>query len=310
MAAPITPPATVGFVGLGIMGQGQASNLLSAGFNLVVWTRDGAKASALAAAHPPGRVRVASSAREVVEQCELTWAMLSTLEASKAVFEAADGMLAGVSPGRTIVDCATLTPERMSAMAAMVRGAGGAFLEAPVSGSKKPAADGQLVFLCAGDQSALEAATPGLDAMGKATHYYGEEVGVGTRMKLVVNMVMGAQLAALGEGIALCEAAGLDSANLVTVLGQGAMASPMIALKGPAMAARAYPPAFPLCHAQKDLRFALNLATDLHTALPVASAANGLFEKAIAAGHTNDDFAAVAEAARSPSEGAAGNGAA
>jgi 3-hydroxyisobutyrate dehydrogenase-like beta-hydroxyacid dehydrogenase len=176
MDAQLQPPATVGFIGLGIMGDGQAANLLKAGFSLVVWNRDPRKAAALAAAHPAGAVRVAGSAREVVASVPLTFTMLSTLDASAAVFEGPDGVLAGVSAGCAIVDCATLTPERMGAMAAAVRAKGGTFLEAPVSGSKKPAADGQLVFLCAGDRSALELATAGLDAMGKSTHYYGEEV--------------------------------------------------------------------------------------------------------------------------------------
>lgn len=182
-AAAIEPPATIGFVGLGIMGRGQAENLLRAGFGLVVWTRDAAKADAFAAEHAPGRVRVAPSARGVVEACALTYAMLSTPVASEAVFEGPDGMLAGVHAGSVIVDCATLTPARMAQMAAAVRAKGGCFLEAPVSGSKKPAADGSLIFLTAGDAGALEAARTGLEAMGKATHYYGQEVGVGTRTR-------------------------------------------------------------------------------------------------------------------------------
>jgi 3-hydroxyisobutyrate dehydrogenase-like beta-hydroxyacid dehydrogenase len=370
----IQPPAKVGFLGLGIMGEGQASNLLKAGFELVVWTRDTAKAAALASAHPPGAVTVAASAREVLGAVRLTYSMLSTLAASEAVFDGPDGVLSGVSACSTIVDCATLTPERMGAMAAAVRAKGGAFLEAPVSGSKKPAADGQLVFLCAGDKSAFELATAGLDAMGKSTHYYGTEVGggaatahaqaltsttfaseqrraarsgqrsrwavlawamlpakcvksfapcghphtphararrpqvgVGTRMKLVVNMVMGAQLAAIGEGIALCEAAGLSATELVDVLKEGAMASPLVTVKGAAIVGRAYAPAFPLTHAQKDMGFALDLGKQLGVELPVAFAANALFEEAKAAGHADADFSAVAEASRAKARGA-GNG--
>ncbi|KAG8465713.1 hypothetical protein KFE25_005283 [Diacronema lutheri] len=299
-ASAVLPPATVGFVGLGIMGRGQADNLLARGFGLLVWSRDARKAEALVAAHASGRVRIARSAREVVAGCELTYAMLSTLEASAAVFEGPDGMLAGVRAGCSIVDCATLTPARMAEMASAVRARGGSFLEAPVSGSKKPAADGQLIFLAAGDRTALDAAAPGLDAMGKATHYYGSDVGVGTRMKLVVNMLMCAQLAALGEAVALCEAAGLDAAELVAVLGEGAMASPMVALKGPAIARRAYAPAFPLRHAAKDLKFALQLGDELGArgGLGLAAAACELFDAAAADGRADDDFAAVAEASR------------
>lgn len=127
-------------------------------------------------------------------------------------------------------------------------------------------------------------------------------------MKLVVNMLLCAQTAALGEAVALCEAAGLDAADLLEVLGQGAMASPMVSLKGGAMAARAYPPAFPLCHAAKDLRFALQLGDELGVgaSLGIAAAASATFEAAAAEGRADEDFAAVAETSRR----AAGRGAA
>ena len=103
--------------------------------------------------------------------------MLSTLEASEAVFP---GMLEKVCAGKSIVDCATLTPERMAAMSSAVKAAGGSFLEAPVSGSKGPAEAGQLIFLTAGDAAVKEAAEADLEAMGKATFYFGEEVGRGS----------------------------------------------------------------------------------------------------------------------------------
>lgn len=292
----------VGFVGLGIMGQGMVDNLLSSGHSLVVWSRDGSKCDRLAAEHPTS-VAVAASPREVVERCALTWAMLSTPEASQAVFEGADGLLAGVGTGKAIVDCATLTPERMREMAHAVRARGGLFAEAPVSGSKAPAAQGTLIFLASGDEMAISLGQSGFDAMGKALHVYGAEAGMGTRMKLAVNMVMAAQLAAIGEGVALCEAAGLSAAQLVDVLSEGAMDSPMVRLKGKAMAERAYPPAFPLCHAQKDVRFALLLADELGVGLPVAGAANELFKRAKGEGRADDDFAAVCETSRGTPRG-------
>lgn len=90
-----------------------AKNLLTKRkHHLVVWNRDGSKAEALAAEFP-GRVTVAATAREVVSTAQVTFSMLSTLEASEAVFAGADGVLAGVEAGTAIVDCATLTPERM-----------------------------------------------------------------------------------------------------------------------------------------------------------------------------------------------------
>lgn len=288
---------TVGFVGLGIMGMGMAENLAKAGRKLVVWNRDVAKSNAFAEAHP-GAVEVAPTAAHVVRAAARTYCMLSTLEASHAVFDGPDGVLAAVGPGKSIIDCATLTPERMAETAAAVHAKGGAFLEAPVSGSKKPAYDGQLIFLTAGDAGVLDAAKADLEVMGKSTQYYGPHVGAGTKMKLCVNMTMGIQLASLAEGIALCEASGLSCDSFVEVLKQGAMSSPLVAGKGPAMVKREYAPQFPLEHCQKDLRFAIAAADALGLALPVAAASNELFKRARAAGKGAEDCGAVAEVAR------------
>lgn len=163
--------------------------------------------------------------------------------------------------------------------------------QAPVSGSKKPAIDGTLIFLCGGGDKEYQEVAGALDTMGKAHHLIGT-VGAGAKMKLVVNMIMGAQLCArpsncallmrltasfllcsrrtatersearagaLSEGVALADKADLDVGTLITVLGQGALASPLIALKGPLMAQGKFDPAFPLKHQQKDMRLALEL---------------------------------------------------
>ena len=284
----------VGFIGLGIMGLGMADNLAKGGRKLMVWNRSVEKSRAFQAKHEAGVVEIAESAGAVVAACALTYSMLSTLEASAAVLPS---VLEGVSAGKMIVDCATLTPEHMCAAAAAVAAKGGAFLEAPVSGSKKPAADGQLIFLCAGAAAVLDAARADLELMGKATHYFGEAVGGGSKMKLCVNMTMGIQCAAVAEGAALCAAAGLEPAKFVEVLSQGAMASGLVTLKGGAMVKREYPPNFPLEHAQKDMRFAVALGDELAVGLPVAAASNELYKRARAMGKDEQDFCAVFEAA-------------
>ncbi len=99
------------------------------------------------------------------------------------------------------------------------------FLEAPVSGSKGPAHTGQLIFLCAGSKSLFdeESVQSAFKAMGKATHFFGEEVGYGTRAKLVVNSLMGTMMVAFGESLALAESVGLDGEKMLEVIGQGAI---------------------------------------------------------------------------------------
>jgi glyoxylate/succinic semialdehyde reductase len=211
-----------GFIGIGIMGEGMAGCLLKAGKSLVVWNRDASKAQKLAAAHP-GLVTVVASAGEVIDACGVTYSMLSTLEASEAVFPS----ILKSKPGKSLVDCATLTPERMQTMASAVEIAQGRFLEAPVSGSKAPAAQGALIFLCGGDKSLYDECKNDLAIMGKADFYYGV-TGNGSKMKLVVNMVMGNMMCALSEGLALCQASELPAdaeGGLLKVLDLGIMSN-------------------------------------------------------------------------------------
>ena len=282
----------IGFIGVGIMGGGMASCLLKAKRSLVVWNRDASKAQKLAEAYP-GLVTVVKSPGDVIAKCALTYSMLSTLEASEAVFPQ---IIDSIRDGKSLVDCATLTPERMQLMNDDVIANGGRFLEAPVSGSKVPAQQGALIFLCGGDRDLYDQVKPDLSEMGKADFHYGD-VGAGSKMKLVVNMVMGSMMVALGEGLALCEASQLpadDGAGLLKVLDLGIMANGLFKLKGPKMLKGDHAPNFPLKHAQKDMRFALNLGDRASVPLPLTAAANAAF-LAQRAAHGDADFSAVYE---------------
>jgi 3-hydroxyisobutyrate dehydrogenase-like beta-hydroxyacid dehydrogenase len=176
---------------------------------------------------------------------------------------------------------------------------GSRFLEAPVSGSKGPAATGTLIFLCAGPEDLFtQVKEPALAAMGKASHYFGTDVGAGTRAKLVVNSLMGTMLAAFGEGIALAESVGLNPTTVMEVIGQGAIQSPVYNLKGPKMIVKNHAPNFPLKHAHKDMKLACDMATAAGSEYSVMQSAEALFAKAR---ESNDgaladlDFSAVFE---------------
>jgi 3-hydroxyisobutyrate dehydrogenase-like beta-hydroxyacid dehydrogenase len=130
----------VGFVGLGIMGEGMAARLLSQGIcggdesnPLVVWNRTPSKCVALKEQFPDKTIVVKKTAKQVVEACDITYAMLSTPEASRAVFLGDDGVLAGVSEGKSIVDCATLAEEDMQRMSEAVIAKGGYVSDALMS---------------------------------------------------------------------------------------------------------------------------------------------------------------------------------
>jgi glyoxylate/succinic semialdehyde reductase len=292
---PLTPPGSIAFLGLGIMGTAMATRLVRAGFKVTVWNRTPGATDALKAVG----AAVAASPAAAVAAADITFAMLSDPAAALEVVAAA---APGLKPGAGYVDVSTVDPATACAVADTIHAAGGRFLEAPVSGSKGPAEQGTLIFLAAGDADLYARAAPALDAMGKARFLLDGSgtPGAGARMKLVVNALMGSMAAGLGEALAVSEAAGLDTAALIEVLGLGAIAAPLFAVKGPGMAApapRSYPPAFPLKHQAKDLRLYEALAAEVGVAVPIAAAAGARFARAEGElGRGDEDFAAVREA--------------
>jgi 2-hydroxy-3-oxopropionate reductase len=282
-----------GFVGLGIMGSAMARNLVRAGFDVTVWNRSAGKCAELAALG----AKVAATPAEVAASCPITFAMLADPAAAEAVALGPDGVCAGIGAERGYVDLSTVDDVTSRRIGAAVTAAGGRYLEAPVSGSRKPAEDGTLVVLAAGDRALYDESMPGLERMGKKILFLGN-TGNGARMKLVVNMVMGGMMAIFCEGLALGGKAGLDPADILDVLGAGALANPMFALKGGLMTQGNYTTAFPLKHMQKDLRLAIALGDTVNQPLFSAAVANELFKRAKESGFGDEDFSAVYKAVR------------
>ncbi|XP_066379505.1 glyoxylate/succinic semialdehyde reductase 2, chloroplastic-like [Miscanthus floridulus] len=281
----------VGFLGLGIMGAPMASNLIKAGCDVTVWNRTSSKCDpllSLGAKYEPSPAQVASS-------CDVTFAMLADPQSAAEVACGSSGAAEGLAPGKGYVDVSTVDGATSKLIAERITSSGASFLEAPVSGSKKPAEDGLLIFLTAGDESLYKRVAPLLDVMGKSRFYLGD-VGNGAAMKLVVNMVMGSMMVSFSEGLLLSEKVGLDPNTLVEVISQGAISAPMFSLKGPSMVKAAYPTAFPLKHQQKDMRLALALAESVSQSIPTVAAANELYKAAKSLGLSDHDFSAVIEA--------------
>jgi 3-hydroxyisobutyrate dehydrogenase-like beta-hydroxyacid dehydrogenase len=279
---------TVGFLGLGIMGSAMAANLVKAGFKVTVWNRSPDKCAELAALG----AGVAATPAEVTSACGITFAMLADPAAAHAVCFGPDGALQGIGAGRDYVDMSTVDAETAQEIAAAISGKGGRFLEAPVSGSKKPAQDGTLIILAAGERTLFEQALPYFEKMGKKSLFLGE-VGRGAQMKLIVNMTMGGMMTIFCEALALAAKAGLSAADLLEVFDAGALANPMFKMKGAQIGSGAFDPAFPLKHMQKDLRLAVALGDSLGQPLYSAAAANESFKKAKALGLSDQDFCAV-----------------
>lgn len=283
----------VGYIGMGIMGTAMAGRLVDAGFPVTVWNRSKDKCESLAAKG----AKVADTAKAVIESCDITFACTSDPASARAVVFGETGVLAGITEGKKFIDMSTVDEETSKDIATAVTAKGGIFLEAPVSGSKGPALQGQLVILAGGNKSLCEEAQPCFDVLGKRTFFLGE-VGSGARMKLVVNMMMGINIAALSEGLAVGTKAGLEGATILEVIKEGALNCPLYGLKGPSMLEGKYTPAFPLKHQQKDVRLAISLGDQLGQPLPVAAAANESLKAARAAGYGDDDMSKVYEAVK------------
>jgi 3-hydroxyisobutyrate dehydrogenase-like beta-hydroxyacid dehydrogenase len=279
---------SIGFLGLGIMGKAMAANLIKAGFNVTVWNRNAAKCAELVALG----ARQGSTPKDVAAHCDITFAMVSDPEAALALCQGPDGVAAGIGAGRGYVDMSTVDDITSKTIASLITHAGGRFLEAPVSGTKKPAEDGTLIILAAGDPSLYNDAKPAFEVMGKMSPYLGD-VGQGANMKLVVNMMMGGMLSIFSEGMSLGQKAGLDGQQILDIVDAGAMSNPMFKGKGAMLLNENYTTSFPLKHMQKDMRLAVALGDQLDQPLPTAAIANEAFKQAIKVGFGEEDMAAV-----------------
>ena len=280
--------ANVGFLGLGIMGKAMATNLVKAGFDVTVWNRNSAKCDELVALGAHQGI----TPRDVAAHCDITFAMVSDPDAALALCQGPNGVAAGIGAGRGYVDMSTVDDTTSKEIADLITQAGGRFLEAPVSGTKKPAEDGTLIILAAGDQSLYNDVKPAFEVMGKMSPYLGD-VGQGANMKLVVNMMMGGMLSIFSEGMSLGQKAGLDGQQILDIVEAGAMANPMFKGKGAMLLKGDYTTSFPLKHMQKDMRLAVALGDQLDQPLPTAAIANEAFKQALKAGFAEEDIAAV-----------------
>lgn len=168
------------------MGLPMLGNLSKHFSDLVVWNRSDKQTDLDAVVNKSASVQIAANPADVVTKADITFSMLSTPEAVRSVFYEQDTCaLSAISPGKCLVDCSTLRTEDMVSTYHEVTEQGGVFLEAPVSGSKIPAEQGQLIFLCAGDKGLYNdpITQKSFELMGKRSFYLGE-IGNGTKMKV------------------------------------------------------------------------------------------------------------------------------
>jgi 3-hydroxyisobutyrate dehydrogenase len=283
----------VAFLGLGVMGGGMAARLADAGFAVTVWNRTAARADVLRERGLP----IAATPRDAASDADVIISMVADDNASRRVWIDDDGALGSLKAGAIAVECSTVSPVWVIDLAGRVAARGASLLDAPVTGSRTHAKNGELVFLVGGDRDVLERVRPVLAPMSRDALHLGP-TGSGARMKLVNNFVCGVQAAALAEGLALAEACGLDPELAVSVLANGAPGSPLVKAVSGRMIARDYDVQFMLALMRKDLAYAAEEAERHGVPLSTALAARGLFDAAIRGGWAQADFSAVVEPLR------------
>ena len=290
----------IAFLGLGTMGIGMSGRLLDAGFPVTVWNRNASRAEPLRSRG----ATLAATPREAAAGADVVIAMLADDGASRSVWTGADGAVAGLGEGAVAIECSTLSPEWVADLAALVEDSGGAFLDAPVTGSKPQAASGEVVFLVGGDAEVLDSVRDVLRPMSRDAVHIGP-VGAGAKMKLVNNFQSAVQAVALGEALTFSEKCGLDPVAAMHVLANGAPGSPLVKTVGARMMARDYTVNFFLRLMRKDVNYAAEEARRHGVELRTAAAALEAFDRAIEAGWGDSDFASVAEsiAGRKPAAG-------
>ena len=276
-------PDRIAFLGLGIMGRPMAANLARAGFELNVWNRTAEKAEAFAEEHGAG---LATTPAEAAHEAKAVITMVPDAPEVEAVLFGEDGA-AGHAP--LYVDMSTIAPTASRRIAERLEVP---FLDAPVTGSRPKAEDATLTIMVGGPAEAFEQARPILGAMGELVLHMGPQ-GHGSMAKLINNTVAAVNAAALGEGLVLSRAAGLDPDALLRVVAAGSGNSAMLGLKAKPMLEHDFEPLFKLEHMLKDVRHCLAEARALGVELPLALAAERLYAAADRAGHGEADFAAV-----------------
>ena len=282
---------TVGFIGLGNMGQGMVDNLLEKGADLTVFTRTQSKIEAMIDRGAKGATSVADLARSV----DVVLVCLPDIRTSRDLLLGDDGVIANAKPGQIVVDHSTvdIATSRACAEAAELKGVH--FLDAPISGGPGGAAGGTLAIMVGGNEDPFETAYEYLGKMGANVKLMGPS-GAGTAMKLINQLLVGINTVAAAEAFALANSAGIDitaAADLLTVSWGNSV---MAARSAPITATRDFAnSAAPVRNLDKDMGIIKDLARDEGLSLELALKSYEMFHHMIEQGNTEHDIAGVLE---------------
>ena len=285
----------LGFVGLGVMGQGIVPRLLAAGHAVTGWNRNKAKATPLIELG----MTFADTPRDVAARSEIVFSCVTDGAAVRAVALGDDGVIAGLRAGSIYADMSTISPDVSRAVAAEFAAKGLTMLDCPISGSPVTLAQGNASVMVGGDKAAFDKAEPVLRAIGPKVTHIGES-GLAVQMKIAVNLLLMVEVIAFGEAVALAEKGGVARDVAVDAILKSVAASPVLGYRGPFIL-EGKMPAVPLADVtlqQKDMVLALDLGRKLGSPVPLAAAANEMMNACRGLGIDGNDFVVAHEVYR------------
>ncbi len=282
--------ANLGYVGLGVMGGNMVIRLLDKGHTVTGYNRTRAKAEGLV----KRGMRWADSPRAVAQASEVLFSLVTNAAQLRAIAEGPAGILAGLGPGKLLIDMSTTSPAASRALAAKVREKGADMVDAPVSGSVITLQQGKLSVMVGGRRETFERVKPLLEDVGPKVTYVGDN-GLALSMKIATNLSLAVQMLAFSEGVLLAEKSGIPRATAVDVLTHSVIGSPMVQYRGPFVLNMPDEAWFDVNMMQKDMLLALELGRQVDVPLPTTATTNQFLTTARAMGLAKQDFAIIFE---------------
>jgi 3-hydroxyisobutyrate dehydrogenase-like beta-hydroxyacid dehydrogenase len=273
----------VAFCGLGIMGGPMAANLAKAGHEVRSWNRTPKVI--------PGTHRAANPA-EAAKDADVLWLCVSDTAAVEQVLFGENGAAQSLRKGTIVADSSTISPKATEQFAARVREKGAEYVDAPITGSKIGAENGQLIFMVGGDEATLGRLDPLFKAMGKEVRRMGG-VTKGQSAKLAMNLQIALTFEGFAEGITLARKLGVKPEDLVGLIGVTMVRSGVVDYKAPFVLKHDYTPNFPLRLMYKDIKLMLEAGREAGVKLPGLETVAQIYEQASKEGKADLDYAAT-----------------
>lgn len=282
--------ANLGFVGLGVMGGNMVARFLEKGHQVTGYNRTRAKAQWLI----DRGMKWADSPRAVSQAADFTFSMVTNAAAIHSITDGPDGLLAGLGPGKILIDMSTISPNVSRTIAEKVRAKGADMIDSPVSGSVTTLQEGRLSVMVGGRKETFEKAKPVLQDVGPKVTHVGDN-GLALAMKIAVNLSLAVQMLAFSEGVLLAEKSGISRETAVDVLTHSAIASPMVQYRGPFVLKMPEEAWFDVNMMQKDMLLAMEMGRQLDVPLPTTAVTNEFLTAARGMGLVKQDFAVMFE---------------